>query len=278
VTFSGAGGGTDGVGILGNVTVSGIHAERLHVADRGEEAAPSLTIGDAGDGIYSPEVGRLSFSVGGDNIFYVASNRVTFAQEIRMIDGASNNPSYAFISDTNTGMYRKGSETVGLVGGGGEILTASGTGDQTQGVGVEGNLTVTGTVAAHTGNFSESLTISGVPVPLGGGPLAVANLSPLTDEEDFTILKVESETELTKMFSVIRGPGTPSVTWTVRHDTDRDEPGTEVVVGGTQTTSITTGDTITVLDNPTIPANSWVWLETTVTGGSPQEIAVELFV
>lgn len=54
-----------------------------------------------------------------------------------------------------------------------------------------------------------------------------------------------------------------SVDWTIRHDTDRSATGNELITGGKTTTSETTGDVITSFDDATIPANSWIWLETT---------------
>lgn len=59
---------------------------------------------------------------------------------------------------------------------------------------------------------------------------------------------------------------TPSVTWTLKYAPNRDDAGTEVVTGGTATTS-TAGQTITSFNNATIPADSWVWLETTAQTG-----------
>ncbi len=81
-------------------------------------------------------------------------------------------PAYSFITSTAAGMYLKSGAVVGLTGGGIETLTVSGVGDLTDGVGIAGNLTVSGTVAAVSGTFATSLTVSGIPVDItgGGGP------------------------------------------------------------------------------------------------------------
>ena len=66
--------------------------------------------------------------------------------------------------------------------------------------------------------------------------------------------------------AVLQGSSSPSVTWTIRYAADRNAAGTEIVTGGTVTTSIT-GQTVTVFNAPNIPAGSWIWLETTAQSG-----------
>lgn len=75
--------------------------------------------------------------------------------------------------------------------------------------------------------------------------------------------------------AVLTGPTSPSVTWTLRFGPDRTPGGgTEVITGGTTTTSVTTGDEITSFTNDVIPAGSWVWIETTAQSGTVGTIAV----
>jgi hypothetical protein len=137
-----------------------------------------------------------------------------------------------------------------------------------------GDVTVTGVGRVDVTLDGQSVVVSGSQARL----LATTTLDAPSDDENFTIMKVVEDVTLTEMHSVIQGPGSPSVDWTVRHDWDRSAiSGTEVVISGTQTTSTTSGDIITVMDNSTITGSSWVWLETTVTGGSPQELTVELY-
>ncbi|KKL68158.1 hypothetical protein LCGC14_2127760, partial [marine sediment metagenome] len=70
---------------------------------------------------------------------------------------------------------------------------------------------------------------------------------------------------------------TPSVTWTIRHHaTDRNNAGNAVVTAGTTTTSTTTGSDVTSFDDATIPADSYIWLETTAKSGTVTEIHVTL--
>ncbi len=92
-------------------------------------------------------------------------------------------PAYSFLGNTNTGMYRIAANRLGLSAGGKETLTVSGTltSVSTFGVGVEGNLTVTGTVTSDVGTFDTGLTVSGIPVNIGAGAAAgVDSLNSLT--------------------------------------------------------------------------------------------------
>jgi hypothetical protein len=211
--------------------------------------------------------------------YFGSSHGLTMVSSgIEVPAGTASLPGYTFTSDGTSGFYSVAQDILGISAGGTDRVTISGVGDSTDGVGIPDNLTVMGTVTAPIGTFSDSLTISGVPVITTPHTLlATTTLDAPSDDENFTIMKVIQETTLQKMFAVTRGPGSPSVTWTVKHDTDRSAGGTAVVSAGTTTTNTTTGDVITVMDNSTIPIDSWVWIETTASGGSPQELTVELF-
>jgi len=79
-------------------------------------------------------------------------------------NGSADSPSISFKNDGNTGMYRRGVNQLALVGRGREILTVTGTTVSTealQGVGIDGNLTVTGTVGADVGEFSKLTAVTG---------------------------------------------------------------------------------------------------------------------
>ncbi len=84
------------------------------------------------------------------------------------------------------------------------------------------------------------------------------------------------ELTVTSLRAVLRGSTSPSVTWTVRFASVRNAVGTEVVVGGTTTTSVTTGDTVTTLTNPVIPADSFIWIETTVQSGVVLDLTISV--
>ena len=91
-----------------------------------------------------------------------------------------------------------------------------------------------------------------------------------TSSEDITMFKSKDAITISNMYAVLVGTDATSVTWTVRHDPNRSNAGNEVITGGTTTTSTTTGDSLSSFDDPTIPANSWVWWETTDSSGTNQ--------
>jgi hypothetical protein len=99
-----------------------------------------------------------------------------------------------------------------------------------------------------------------------------------TASEDQDFFFTESAITISKMVAVLNnGAATPSVTWTIKHATDRSAAGAEVVTGGTTTTSISTGSVIITFNDATIPANSFVWLETTAQSGTVPSLSVSLF-
>ena len=97
-----------------------------------------------------------------------------------------------------------------------------------------------------------------------------------TASEDITFFFTPLAVTITEMRAVLVGGTTPSLTWTVRHSTDRSLTGNEVVTGGTTTTSVTTGSDVTAFDDATIPADSFVWVETTAHTGGATALAITL--
>ncbi len=91
-----------------------------------------------------------------------------------------------------------------------------------------------------------------------------------TSSEDITLFFTNVAITITEMRAVLNnGTTTPSVTWTIRHHaSDRANVGTEVVTGGTTTTSVTTGSDVTSFNDATIPADSFVWFVTTAKSGT----------
>ena len=93
--------------------------------------------------------------------------------------------------------------------------------------------------------------------------------------EDISMFFTEKAITVTEMRAVVRG-STPSVTWTIRHGTDRSATGAEVVTSGTATTSESTGSDVTSFNDATIVADSFVWLETTAQTGTVDEIHITI--
>jgi len=91
--------------------------------------------------------------------------------------------------------------------------------------------------------------------------------------EDFAIAFTNWAITVTEMRGVVRGTS-PSITWTIRHGTDRSATGAEVVTGGTTTTSQSSGSDVTSFNDATIVADSFIWLETTAKSGTVNEINI----
>ena len=97
-----------------------------------------------------------------------------------------------------------------------------------------------------------------------------------SDVEDLSFFFIDRAITLSKIRPILVG-SSPSVTWTLRRDTDRNAIGTEIIIGGTTSTEVTTGIDITTFDAAFIPANSHVWLETTAKSGTIDSINLTIF-
>jgi len=95
--------------------------------------------------------------------------------------------------------------------------------------------------------------------------------------EDLSLFFTDDAITITKIVAVLTGSSTPSVTWTVRRHTDRNNAGNEVVTSGTKTTSTTTGSVVTSFNDATVPADSFLWLETTAQSGTVTTLNVTIF-
>lgn len=98
-----------------------------------------------------------------------------------------------------------------------------------------------------------------------------------TSAEDISFFFSNRAITVTEMRAVLVGSATPSVTWTIRHGTDRSAAGAEVVTSGTTTTGTTSGSDVVSFNDATVVADSFVWLETTAKSGTVDEIQVTIF-
>lgn len=90
----------------------------------GSAAAPTYSFnGDTDTGMFLPGAGVLGLSAGGSSVLSVASSLVSSAQPVSIPDGLVGAPSLTFTSDTDTGVFRSGADTLQLVGGGAPGLT-----------------------------------------------------------------------------------------------------------------------------------------------------------
>ena len=98
-----------------------------------------------------------------------------------------------------------------------------------------------------------------------------------SSSEDISYFFTNVAITVTEIRAVLVGSSVPSVTWTIRHGTDRAAGGSEVVTGGTVTADTTTGSDVTSFDDETIVADSHVWVETTAQSGTVDSISISLF-
>lgn len=98
-----------------------------------------------------------------------------------------------------------------------------------------------------------------------------------TASENLSFFFTDAAITVVKMSAVLVGSSTPSVTWSVRHGTDRSAAGSDVVTGGTTTTSTTTGSVVTSFNNAAIAANSYVWVATTAQSGTVGQIVITVY-
>lgn len=124
---------------------------------------------------------------------------------------------------------------------------------------------------SDTFNFYDG-TIEAVLNPIQSKTITIADPSAT---EDLSMFYTDDAITITKMVFVITG--STSATTTIRHHTDRNNAGNEVVTGGTTANSTTTGNVVTSFNDATIPADSFVWLETTALSGTPTSLSVTVF-
>jgi len=83
-----------------------------------------------------------------------------------------------------------------------------------------------------------------------------------TTTEDISFFYAPVAMTISEMVTVLVGSPTPSLAWTLRHSTDRSAVGNEVITGGSTANSTTTGNVLTSFNDATVPANSFLWVET----------------
>jgi len=146
----------------------------------------------------------------------------------------------------------------------GDILASDGSEFDNVAVGANGTKLVADSAETNGVKWTEDVEIKGITIP-----------DP-TSSEDIGLFFTDVSITVTQMNAVLRGSSTPSVTCTVRHNSARSATGAEVVTSGTTTTSTTTGSEVTSFNDATIPAGSWVWLETTAQSGTVDELTLSI--
>ena len=178
--------------------------------------------------------------------------------------------SVAKASTSDSGTATPTAHDLGIKGGEGINTSASGADVTIEG---EDATDANKGIASFDAN-SFSVTSGNVKTINRGAGISVENPGA---SEDLTVFFTPVAITITEMRAVLVGSSTPSVTWTIRHHaTDRSNAGNEVVTSGTTTTSTTTGSDVTSFNDATIPADSFVWLETTAKSGTVIELHVSI--
>tara|TARA_R110000744_G_scaffold55481_2_gene117268 strand:- start:1012 stop:2784 length:1773 start_codon:yes stop_codon:yes gene_type:complete len=94
-----------------------------------------------------------------------------------------------------------------------------------------------------------------------------------TTSDNITIFRTDADITVQGVISISTGTS-PSTTYVLKHSTDRSATGNLLTTTDT-TTSTTTGD-IAPLSDSTIPADSWVWLETSAASGSNVYLSIDI--
>lgn len=94
-----------------------------------------------------------------------------------------------------------------------------------------------------------------------------------TATDDITIFRTDVDITVQEVIACSTGT-TPSTTYQLKHDTDRSAVGNNLTTSAA-TTSTTTGDVATLSD-ATIPANSWVWIETSAASGTDVYLSIDI--
>ena len=94
-----------------------------------------------------------------------------------------------------------------------------------------------------------------------------------TATDDITIFRTDVAITVQEVIAVSTGT-TPSTTYVLRHHTDRANAG-NLLTTSAATTSTTTGDTA-ALSVAAIPADSWVWYESTAASGTDVILSIDI--
>lgn len=95
-----------------------------------------------------------------------------------------------------------------------------------------------------------------------------------TASENITLFYTSNTINISKIVLIITG--STSVTTTIKYSENRSNIGTEIITGGIIVNSTTTGNIITSFDYSVIPANNFIWLETTSLSGTPTSLGITL--
>ena len=94
-----------------------------------------------------------------------------------------------------------------------------------------------------------------------------------TASDDITVFRTDVAITVQEVIACSTGTS-PSTTYQLKHHPTRSDAGNALTTSAA-TTSTTTGDTASLSD-ATIPANSWIWLETTIASGTDVYLSIDI--
>lgn len=140
----------------GNLSAANVSSSGQILSANGTVGAPSHSFtNDPDSGMYRIGADNIGLNVGGANIVNVSSagvgitGRIVPSTVIWTNDGAVGTPTYSFSSDTDTGLYRIGTDNLGVAASGGKVLDIS-----TAGLSVTGNTVTSGAFFANGGQIT----------------------------------------------------------------------------------------------------------------------------
>ena len=109
-------------------------------------------------------------------------------------------------------------------------------------------------------------TLLGPPGPSALLPQTLRLSSP-SGNSKVPILRAATNLRLSRVDVLLAG-SSPAILCSLRIGADFSASGTEVLSGGIAASNTTTGQTVTSFEVDTLPAESWLWLETSAASGS----------
>jgi|SaaInlV_125m_DNA_1040241.scaffolds.fasta_scaffold04733_3 hypothetical protein len=142
----------------------------------------------------------------------------------------------------------------------------------------------TTTISANgTWNFTQGMRVSktsGIKGEKGdtgtGAPVSLSKTFTLqepTASDDITAFRTNVDITVQEVIACSTGTS-PSTTYQLKHHPTRSDAGNALTTSAA-TTSTTTGDTASLSD-ATIPANSWIWIETSAASGTDVYLSVDI--
>ena len=95
-----------------------------------------------------------------------------------------------------------------------------------------------------------------------------------TATDDITVFRTDVDITVQEVIACSTGGGTISTTYQLKHHPTRSDAGNALTTSAA-TTSTTIGDTASLSD-ATIPADSWIWLETTDASGTAVYLSIDI--